>query len=101
MSVASITDASLLATPERILTRVGLADSVSLHSRKRKLELFLDELEPTAQTTVLDVGADEMPQAGCKRARTSSALQLPFPTSMRTPTRLRTMCFRKPEPVTR
>lgn len=37
-----------------------LADSVSLRSRKRKLELFLDELAPTAQTTVLDVGADEL-----------------------------------------
>jgi SAM-dependent methyltransferase len=39
---------------------VRLADSVSLRSRKRKLELFLDELAPTAQTTVLDVGADEL-----------------------------------------
>jgi SAM-dependent methyltransferase len=39
---------------------VGLADSVSLRSRKRKLELFLDELQPTADTTVLDVGADEL-----------------------------------------
>ena len=47
---------------------MGLADSVSLHSRKRKLELFLDELEPTAETTVLDVGADELgfgDGAGC------------------------------------
>ena len=37
-----------------------LADTVSLRSRKRKLELFLDELQPTPQTTVLDVGADEL-----------------------------------------
>ncbi len=47
---------------------MGLADSVSLHSRKRKLELFLDELEPTPETTVLDVGADELgfgAGAGC------------------------------------
>ena len=36
------------------------ADAVSLHSRKRKLQLFLEELQPTATTTVLDVGADEL-----------------------------------------
>jgi SAM-dependent methyltransferase len=39
---------------------VRLADAVSLRSRKRKLRLFLDELQPTAETTVLDVGADEL-----------------------------------------
>jgi SAM-dependent methyltransferase len=39
---------------------VGVADVVSLRSRKRKLRLFLDELQPTADTTVLDVGADEL-----------------------------------------
>ena len=37
-----------------------LADAVSLRSRKRKLRVFLDELQPTADTTVLDVGADEL-----------------------------------------
>jgi SAM-dependent methyltransferase len=37
-----------------------LADAVSLRSRGRKLRLFLDELRPTADTTVLDVGADEL-----------------------------------------
>src|SRR5215470_15442982 len=37
-----------------------LADSISLRSRERKLRLFLDELRPTAATTVLDVGADEL-----------------------------------------
>jgi SAM-dependent methyltransferase len=39
---------------------VRLADSVSLRSRTRKLELFLDELQPTPESTVLDVGADEL-----------------------------------------
>jgi SAM-dependent methyltransferase len=39
---------------------VKLADRVSLRSRQRKLRLFLDELRPTAETTVLDVGADEL-----------------------------------------
>src|SRR6187455_3714282 len=37
-----------------------LADSISLRSRGRKLRLFLEELRPTAETTVLDVGADEL-----------------------------------------
>ena len=37
-----------------------LADSISLRSRERKLRLFLQELRPTADTTVLDVGADEL-----------------------------------------
>jgi SAM-dependent methyltransferase len=45
-----------------------LADAVSLRSRKRKLALFLQELRPTPETTVLDVGADELgfgDSAGC------------------------------------
>ena len=37
-----------------------LADAISLRSRERKLQLFLEELRPTAETTVLDVGADEL-----------------------------------------
>jgi SAM-dependent methyltransferase len=37
-----------------------LADAVSLRSRRRKLRLFMDELQPTERTTVLDVGADEL-----------------------------------------
>jgi len=36
-----------------------LVDAISLRSRERKLKLFLDELQPTPETTVLDVGADE------------------------------------------
>jgi SAM-dependent methyltransferase len=39
---------------------VRLVDQVSLRSRERKLRLFLDELHPTAETSVLDVGADEL-----------------------------------------
>ena len=37
-----------------------LVDQVSLRSRRRKLRLFLEELNPTAATSVLDVGADEL-----------------------------------------
>jgi SAM-dependent methyltransferase len=39
---------------------MSLVDAVSLRSRRRKLALFLDELRPTPETTVLDVGADEL-----------------------------------------
>lgn len=39
---------------------MGLVDAVSLRSRRRKLELFLDEVRPTPETTVLDVGVDEL-----------------------------------------
>jgi SAM-dependent methyltransferase len=45
-----------------------LADAISLRSRARKLRLFLDELQPTPDTSVLDVGADELgfgEGAGC------------------------------------
>jgi SAM-dependent methyltransferase len=39
---------------------VRLVDAISLRSRRRKLQLFLDELHPTPETTVLDVGADDL-----------------------------------------
>jgi hypothetical protein len=50
---------------------MNLVDAVSLRSRRRKLRLFLDELRPTAETSVLDVGVDEIGfgaaggQSGC------------------------------------
>ena len=37
-----------------------LADAISLRSRKQKLRLLLEELQPTPSTSVLDVGADEL-----------------------------------------
>ena len=37
-----------------------LADDVSLRSRRRKLRLLLDELQPASETTILDVGADDL-----------------------------------------
>lgn len=39
---------------------MSLLDAISLRSRRRKLGLFLDELQPTSHTSVLDVGADEL-----------------------------------------
>ena len=61
-STASTIGASLLGDPwlTRYLRAMRLVDAVSLRSRERKLRLFLDELQPTAETTVLDVGADEL-----------------------------------------
>ena len=37
-----------------------LADAISLRSRRRKLALFLELMRPTAATSVLDVGVDEV-----------------------------------------
>ena len=48
------------ATAVRILTPVNVTDAISLRSRRRKLEVFLEELHPTQDTSVLDVGADEL-----------------------------------------
>lgn len=36
-----------------------LVDAVSLRSRRRKLALFLETMRPTAETAVVDVGADD------------------------------------------
>ena len=44
----------------RYFQLMRLADSISLRSRRQKLRLLLDELQPTAATSVLDVGADEL-----------------------------------------
>lgn len=45
-----------------------LVDAVSLRSRRRKLALFTETMRPTADTTVVDVGADDSgfgEQRGC------------------------------------
>jgi SAM-dependent methyltransferase len=39
---------------------MSLADRVSLRSRRRKLGLFFDTMRPTPETTVLDVGVDDV-----------------------------------------
>jgi len=39
---------------------MGLADQISLRSRRRKFALFMETIAPTAETTVLDVGADDV-----------------------------------------
>jgi SAM-dependent methyltransferase len=47
---------------------MGLADVISLRSRRRKFALFMETIAPTAETSVLDVGVDDVPfgeHAGC------------------------------------
>jgi SAM-dependent methyltransferase len=39
---------------------VRLVDAISLRSRRRKLALFMELMRPEAETTVLDVGVDEV-----------------------------------------
>ena len=59
-----------------------VVDAVSLRSRRRKVRLLLDELRPSAETTVLDVGVDEVGfggpggEAGC---RTHNAFEELYP----------------------
>ena len=46
-----------------------LADRISLRSRRRKFALFMETIAPTAETTVLDVGVDDVgfgAAAGCE-----------------------------------
>ncbi len=56
---------------DRYRRAVRLADAISLRSRQRKLDLFLAELRPTCDTTVLDVGRrrdlarEDGGQSGC------------------------------------
>jgi SAM-dependent methyltransferase len=58
---------------------VGLVDTVSLRSRKRKLRLFLDELRPTPETTVLDVGADDLGFGECAGCGTLNFFEELYP----------------------
>ena len=37
------------------------ADRISLRSRQRKFALFMETMAPTDETTVLDIGADDLP----------------------------------------
>jgi SAM-dependent methyltransferase len=38
---------------------MGLADRISLRSRRRKFGLFMETMAPTSETSVLDVGVDD------------------------------------------
>ena len=39
---------------------MSIADRISLRSRRRKFALFMETIAPTGETTVLDVGADDV-----------------------------------------
>ena len=56
-----------------------LANSISLRSRQRKLRLFLDELQPSADTSVLDVGADELGFGDGDRCATMNFFEERYP----------------------
>lgn len=57
-----------------------LAATVSLRSRRRKLRLFLEEMRPTAQTSVVDVGVADAPfGAGEGQAATYNFLEALYP----------------------
>jgi SAM-dependent methyltransferase len=58
---------------------VKAADALSLRSRRRKLQLFLDELRPTEETTVLDVGADELGFGDCEGCGTLNFFEELYP----------------------
>jgi SAM-dependent methyltransferase len=61
---------------------VRLADAISLRSRRRKLALLLELMQPSAETCVLDVGVDEVShgdsggESGC---RTHNFLEEHYP----------------------
>jgi SAM-dependent methyltransferase len=66
---------------------VRLADAISLRSRRRKLALFLELMQPSAATTVLDVGVDEVShgEAGGQGGCTTHNLleeRYPWPTQL-------------------
>ena len=56
-----------------------LTDTVSMRSRRRKLQLFLDELQPTEETTVLDIGADELGFDQCDGCATLNFFEELYP----------------------
>jgi SAM-dependent methyltransferase len=56
-----------------------LADAISLRSRRRKLQLFLDELRPGPETSVLDVGADELGFGDAPGCRTMNFFEELYP----------------------
>jgi Methyltransferase domain len=54
-----VVDADLAAGNGRVIKRAAAA--ASLRSRRQKLKLFLDFIQPTAETTVVDVGVADTP----------------------------------------
>jgi SAM-dependent methyltransferase len=60
---------------------MGLADRISLRSRRRKFGLFMETMAPTESTTVLDIGVDDVgfgDDSGCRTLNFFEALY-PWP----------------------
>src|ERR1700756_201183 len=55
-----------------------VASRVSMRSRERKLQLFLDLLQPGPETTIVDVGVTDAPFGGCSTDNFFEALY-PWP----------------------
>jgi SAM-dependent methyltransferase len=63
---------------------MGLADRISLRSRRRKFALFMETMAPTEATTVLDVGVDDVAfgeHPGCRTLNFFEELY-PWPASI-------------------
>ena len=56
-----------------------LTDSISLRSRRRKFALFMETIAPTAETTVLDVGADDSAFGEQERCGTLNFFEVFYP----------------------
>jgi methyltransferase family protein len=57
-----------------------LAASLSLRSRRRKFRLFMEEMQPTAETTIVDVGVADAPFGeGEGQATTYNFLEAMYP----------------------
>ena len=56
-----------------------LTDAISLRSRRRKFDLFVETMQPTAQTTVLDVGVDDFGFGDIHHCRTLNFFEELYP----------------------
>jgi len=56
-----------------------LTDAISLRSRRRKFDLFMETMRPTADTTVLDVGVDDFGFGETDHCRTLNFFEEVYP----------------------
>jgi SAM-dependent methyltransferase len=58
---------------------MGLADRISLRSRRRKFGLFMETMAPTESTTVLDIGVDDVAFGEATGCRTLNFFEELYP----------------------
>ena len=58
---------------------MGLADQISLRSRRRKFGLFMETMAPTESTTVLDIGVDDVAFGEATGCRTLNFFEELYP----------------------